>query len=193
MPSSVFSQTDKYNLFTNDQAGEFIQILEHQNTSSADGNGPHGMQISFTGVAPNQTNRYFFRCGDTSALRIIIDSQGNITNQNNSYGSISDEKLKENIVDASPKLDELMQIQIKNFNFIGDDKKNLGVIAQQVETIFPKLIDERKDTHQTTNEDLGTTTKSVKHSVFVPMLIKAMQEQQEIINDLKSRIETLEG
>jgi len=193
MPSSVFSQTDKYNLFTNDQGGEFVQILEHQNTSTADGNGPNGMQISFTGATPNQTNRYFFRCGDATALRIIIDSQGNITNQNNSYGSISDEKLKENIVDASPKLDELMKIQIKNFNFKGDDKKNLGVIAQQVETIFPKLIDERKDTHPTTNEDLGTTTKSVKHSVFVPMLIKAMQEQQTIIDDLKSRIETLEN
>ena len=41
--------------------------------------------------------------------------------------------------------------------------------------------------------DLGTTTKSVKYSVFVPMLIKAMQEQQEIINDLKARIETLEA
>ena len=193
MPSSVFSQTDKYHLFTNDQAGEFVQILEHKHTSASDGSGPHGMQISFTGVAPNQTNRYFFRCGDTSALRIIIDSQGNITNQNNSYGQISDEKLKENIVDATPKLDGLMQLQIKNFNFIGDDKKQLGVIAQQVETIFPNLIDERKDTHPTTNEDLGTTTKSVKYSVFVPMLIKAMQEQQTIIDDLKSRIETLEG
>jgi hypothetical protein len=193
MPSSVFSQTDKYHLFTNDQGGEFVQILEHQNTSAADGSGPNGMQISFTGVAPNQTNRFFFRCGDTTALRIIIDSQGNITNQNGSYGQISDEKLKENIVDASPKLDELMQLEIKNFNFIGDDKKQLGVIAQQVETIFPNLIDERKDTHPTTNEDLGTTTKSVKYSVFVPMLIKAMQEQQTIIEDLKARIETLEN
>ena len=191
-PSSVFSQTDKYHLFTNDQGGEFVQILEHSNTSAADGNGPNGMQISFTGVTPNQTNRFFFRCGDTSAMRIIIDSQGNITNQNGSYGQISDEKLKENIVDASPKLDELMQLEIKNFNFIGDDKKQLGVIAQQVETIFPNLIDERKDTHPTTNEDLGTTTKSVKYSVFVPMLIKAMQEQQTIIEDLQARIETLE-
>jgi hypothetical protein len=193
MPSSVFSQTDKYHLFTNDQGGEFIQVLEHSNTSAADGNGPHGMQISFTGVTPNQTNRYFFRCGDTTALRIIIDSQGNITNQNGSYGQISDEKLKENIVDATPKLDGLMQLEIKNFNFIGDDKKQLGVIAQQVETIFPNLIDERKDTHPTTNEDLGTTTKSVKYSVFVPMLIKAIQEQQTIIDDLRSRIETLEN
>jgi len=37
--------------------------------------------------------------------------------------------------------------------------------------------------------DLGTTTKSVKYSVFVPMLIKAVQEQQAIIAQLKSRLD----
>jgi hypothetical protein len=42
-------------------------------------------------------------------------------------------------------------------------------------------------------DDLGTTTKSVKYSVFVPMLIKAIQEQQTIIESLTARITTLEG
>ena len=66
------------------------------------------------------------------------------------------------------------------------------------------MIDETPDTEdrEVTDEegnvtteivDLGTTTKSVKYSVFTPMLIKAIQEQQTIIEDLKSRIETLEG
>ena len=47
--------------------------------------------------------------------------------------------------------------------------------------------------------DLGTTTKEVKYSVFVPMLIKAIQEQQVIIksqevlmDNLITRIEALE-
>ena len=177
----------------NDTGGEFAALIQHTNTSAADGNGPHGFQVSFAGVAPNQTNRYFCRMGDTGAFRFIIDSQGNVTNATNSYGQISDERLKENIVDATPKLDELMQLEIKNFNFIGDDKKQLGVIAQQVETVFPNLIDERPDQDPITNEDLGTTTKSVKYSVFVPMLIKGMQEQQTIIDALEARIETLEN
>jgi len=55
-----------------------------------------------------------------------------------------------------------------------------------------EVIDEEGNI-TTERVDLGTTTKSVKYSVFVPMLIKAMQEQQEIINDLKARIETLEN
>jgi hypothetical protein len=49
----------------------------------------------------------------------------------------------------------------------------------------PVLIEESQLT--------GTKTKSVKYSVFVPILIKAMQEQQAIIDDLKARIEALEG
>ena len=54
------------------------------------------------------------------------------------------------------------------------------------------MIDETPD-FDTEGNILETVTKSVKYSVFVPMLIKAMQEQQTIIEDLKTRIETLEG
>ncbi|BCV02142.1 MAG: hypothetical protein CM15mV50_290 [uncultured marine virus] len=69
-------------------------------------------------------------------FKILVDGLGNVTNANNSYGQISDRKLKENIVDATDKLDELKQIKIRNFNFKGDDKKQIGVIAQELETIF---------------------------------------------------------
>jgi len=48
-------------------------------------------------------------------------------------------------------------------------------------------VDESPDRDKEGN-DLGTTTKSVKYSVFVPMLIKAMQEQQAIIEDMKTRL-----
>ena len=158
----------------------------------------------FTRVDASNTTNYVFRGFAGGSTRVIIYSNGNIVNDNNSYGAISDIKLKENIVDASPKLDDLMQIKIRNYNLIGDDKKQLGVVAQELEEVFPSMIDESPDFEEqevideegnVTKErvDLGTTTKSVKYSVFVPMLIKAMQEQQEIINDLKARIETLEA
>jgi hypothetical protein len=54
------------------------------------------------------------------------------------------------------------------------------------------MVDETPDRDEDGN-DLGTVTKSVKYSVFVPMLIKAMQEQQAIIEALTARIEALEG
>jgi hypothetical protein len=120
-------------------------------------------------------------------VRFVVFSSGNVQNSNNSYGAISDQTKKENIVDATGKLDELNQVKIRNFNFIGDDQKQIGVIAQELETIFPSMVEDIVDVK--TKESI----KSVKYSVFVPMLIKAIQEQQTIIEDLKSRIETLEG
>ena len=54
------------------------------------------------------------------------------------------------------------------------------------------MVDENVDTDADGN-DLGTTTKTVKYSVFVPMLIKAIQEQTEIINDLRARVAEIEG
>jgi hypothetical protein len=111
--------------------------------------------------------------GNAGYFQIL--GNGNAQNTNNSYGGLSDVKLKENIVDASPKLADLMQVKVRNYNLIGDTTKQIGVVAQELETVFPAMIDETNDT-DTEGNDLGTTTKSVKYSVFVPMLIKAMQE-----------------
>ena len=123
------------------------------------------------------------------ADKFYIYGNGNMVNANNSYGPLSDIKLKENITDATPKLDKLMQVRIVNYNLISDPNlKQIGVIAQELEQIFPGLVDQHIDKDEEGNL-LETTTKSVKMSVFVPMLIKAMQEQQEIIQDLKSRLD----
>jgi len=127
-----------------------------------------------------------------SATNAIIYSNGNIVNRNNSYGAISDVKLKENVTDATPKLDKLNQVRIVNYNIIGSEQKQLGVVAQELEQIFPGMVDESPDRDKEGN-DLGTTTKSVKYSVFVPMLIKAIQEQQTLITALTARITALES
>ena len=120
-------------------------------------------------------------------VRFVVFSSGNVQNTNNSYGAISDQTKKENIVDATGKLDELKQVKIRNFNFIGDDQKQIGVIAQELETIFPSMVEDIVDIK--TEESV----KSVKYSVFVPILIKAIQEQQTQIDALQSEINNLKG
>jgi hypothetical protein len=123
-----------------------------------------------------------------------VTSNGNVTNSNNSYGPISDIKLKENIVDASPKLDDLMKVRIVNYNLKAElgyeSYKQIGVIAQELEQVFPGLVDEFNDRDVNGNE-LGTTTKSVKMSVFVPMLIKAIQELNQKVNEQQQTINSL--
>jgi len=137
----------------------------------------------------NTTQKAFLLYSDSSSTEnLYIYSNGNVLNRNNSYGAISDIKLKENIIDATPKLADLMQVKVRNYNLIGDTTKQIGVIAQELETVFPSMIDESPDQDREGN-DLGTTTKQVKYSVFVPMLIKAVQEQQAIIESLKARLD----
>ena len=143
----------------------------------------------------NTTNNTFYALGyynnGAGAWRFRVADSGNVTNTNNSYGPISDIKLKENITNASPKLDDLLKVRIVNYNLkseLGfDSSKQIGVIAQELEQIFPGLVDEHKDIDKNGN-DLGTKTKSVKMSVFVPILIKAIQEQQAQIEELKSKL-----
>jgi hypothetical protein len=129
---------------------------------------------------------------DAGNDKFRVASSGNVHNANNSYGAISDQKLKENIVDTSNKLEDLKRVQVKNYNFIGDSQKQIGVIAQELETVFPSMVEEHADLDEDGN-DLGTVTKSVKYSVFVPILIKSLQEQQTIIEDLQTRITALEN
>jgi hypothetical protein len=121
----------------------------------------------------------------TGTVSCRIYTNGNIINTNNSYGQISDIKLKENIVDATPKLEKLNQVRVVNFNFIGDQQKQLGVVAQELEQVFPSMVDESPDRDEEGN-DLGTVTKSVKYSVFVPMLIKAIQELNAKFEEYKA-------
>lgn len=137
----------------------------------------------FNGVSSNNT-----------VQNILIYGNGDIKNANNVFSALSDVKLKENIVDATPKLDKLMQVRVVNYNLINDYEKHkqLGVIAQELEQVFPGLVDETADT-DAQGDDLGTTTKSVKYSVFVPMLIKALQEQQAMIAQLQADVAALKA
>jgi len=148
-------------------------------------------------AARNTTNTTFYAIAyynlGASAYKFIVADSGNVTNANNSYGGISDIKLKENITDATPKLADLMKVKVRQYNFKSEpSNKQLGVVAQELEQVFPGMIDESPDKDAEGN-DLGTTTKSVKYSVFVPMLIKAIQEQQAIITQLQADVAALKG
>ena len=121
--------------------------------------------------------------------KCVITDGGDLKNTNNSYGALSDERLKENIIDATPKLDDLMKVKIKTFNLKGDELKQIGVVAQELEEVFPGMVSSAK----TPDSEDETLYKSVKYSVFVPMLIKAIQELKADNDILKSKIETLEN
>ena len=106
------------------------------------------------------------------------------------YNVTSDQRLKENIVDASSALSKVNSIKIRSYNWKETGNHvDFGVIAQELIDVAPEAVSEGQD-----NPD-GTIKNpwGVDTSTLVPSLIKAIQEQQAIINDLKARIETLES
>ena len=122
-----------------------------------------------------------------------IKSNGNVQNTNNSYGAISDAKLKENIVDASSQWDDIKDLRVRNYNFIeGETHTQLGVVAQEVETVSPGLVTESPDTDDDGN-DLGTVTKSVNYSVLYMKAVKALQEAMDRIETLEAKVAALEA
>ena len=131
---------------------------------------------------------------DTPLNRFIeIRASGQLFSR--SYGALSDIRLKENIVDVSPKLEDLLKVRVVNYNLQGCKDANatfIGVVAQELEHIFPALVKDGELSPQDIHLGKTETYKYVKYSCFDIMLIKAFQEQMDIINKLSSQVSELE-
>jgi hypothetical protein len=120
---------------------------------------------------------------------MVVRQDGDLENTNNSYGALSDVKLKENIVDANSQWDDLKALQVRNYNFKKETDygthRQIGLIAQEVELVSPGLVSESPDRDEEGN-DLGTATKSVNYSVLYMKAVKALQEAMERIEQLET-------
>jgi hypothetical protein len=130
----------------------------------------------------------FITCRDSSSnLKFYVHSSGNTYNTNGNYSQISDQSLKENIVDANSQWDDIKNIKIRNFNFTEasgyDTHTQIGCVAQEVETVSPKLV--------TTPRADGI--KTVSNSVLYMKAVKALQEAQSRIETLEAKVAALEG
>jgi len=129
-------------------------------------------------------------------VQIQIQNDGDIKNTDNSYGAISDVKLKENIVDASSQWDDIKALRVRNYNFKKETgyntHKQLGLIAQEIESICPGLVDESPD-RGNDGDDLGTVTKSINYSVLYMKAVKALQEAIAKIETLETKVAALEA
>jgi hypothetical protein len=124
-----------------------------------------------------------------------VATNGDVRNTNNSYGAISDIKLKENIVDANSQWDDIKSLQVRKYNFKPETNQQthtqIGLVAQEVELVSPGLVSESPDLDEDGN-DLGTVTKSVNYSVLYMKAVKALQEAMERIETLEAKVAALE-
>ena len=111
------------------------------------GGTPEGVAFVFSAAAPDGTSAQFLECLDNSALRLKIQSDGDVQNHDNSYGSTSDERIKQDIRDSNSQWDDIKAVKVRNFKKKDDVRQygdnaweQIGVVAQELEAVSPKLI-----------------------------------------------------
>lgn len=234
--SQLSAGTNKYAFFGGGTAassfggkvsvGQTIAPLWALSVKSADGNyavdvnnshatSPYGMRIRYTGGSPNDNDHAIFNGSTTTGDKINIWSTGSIVNATNSYGAISDVKLKKEIRDAGPQLADIRAVKLRKYKLIADGedaKDHLGVIAQELEEVSPGLVTESADKEtyfeqayemggvgepdripiigqgEWKERSTGTVTKSVNYSILYLKAIKALQELADDFDALKAQI-----
>jgi len=152
-------------------------------------------------IGNNATNKYFrfhtnnnqtyfdMNCGTinwregSSTRYYFYPSSANMT-INGTLTQNSDERVKENIVEINDCIGKVQAMKGVYYNRtdFNTEVTKVGVIAQDVEAVLPELILEAPD----------TGLKSVAYAELTAVLINAIKEQQEIIEDLKTRVQQLE-
>ncbi len=141
---------------------------------------------------------YALAAYDGSNFRFRVRGDGVIFASNTTIQSISDVRLKENIVDANSQWDDIKALRFRNFNWksdsgLGDGKTYLGLIAQEVEPISPNLIDYDAQTKEDIENGVPDPEhKSVKYSIVWMKAVKALQEAQDRIEQLEAKVTALE-
>ena len=126
-----------------------------------------------------------------SAYRFYVTNAGTIKATNTTISAISDQRFKENIRDLDDGLSKVMELRPRKFDWKegkgADIKDDRGFIAQEFEQVFPDLVGEWKDEAPEGEEPYKAVSQDL-----IPTLVKAIQEQQTLIESLTARIAALE-
>jgi len=111
----------------------------------------------------------------------VVDSVyvgGNVSAS--AYTTRSDYNLKDDILDIKYGLNDVLQLQPVEYTYKSNGSKQLGFIAQDIGTILPEVVSFEE-------------SMSVNYQAIIPILTKAIQEQQALIKALEQRIINLEN
>ena len=133
---------------------------------------------------------------DNTSLAGKFDTNGDFYSNDGTVHSLSDSRVKKDIADLTDGLAIVKQLKPRTFKFNGkattldDNRTRYGFIADEVMTVAPQYVS--VDT-QTIDDVEVDDFKSLSTTKMIPMLVKAIQEQQKVIESLTARITTLEG
>jgi hypothetical protein len=142
-----------------------------------------GFYVNSPQSGTNTANWYAFYSRVAGADRFYVTGAGVIHASNTAVQPIaSDVNLKQDIVDYDKGLNEVLKMKPRYFSWKAEPERNdVGFIAQEMDEALPGSMIENKE---------GNKTYSVE---WYPLLVKAIQEQQEIIGKLEARLAALES
>jgi hypothetical protein len=175
--------------------------------ASANGDGVYGYSANGYGVEAYANNdNGLYATTNNNASYYAGFFVGDVYTNGNYFGS--DEKLKQNIQDFTSAMNIINQLHPKQYQFRQDGNYKLmnlpqgqhyGLIAQDVEKVLPNLVKDSKfETPRkpvTSENDVQKSEtidfKALNYTELIPVLIKAIQEQQQQIDELNQKVETL--
>jgi len=140
-----------------------------------------GDDVRIVNSAINESGIKFTANGASTLLHNNSEKLTTTTNGVTVTGTVtetSDIALKENIQPLNNVLDKVKQLTGYQYNFKNSDKTSMGVIAQDVEKVFPELVQGEEG------------EKSLQYSGLVGALIESVKELSTKVDDLESKLYT---
>jgi len=157
----------------------------------------YGVYGAATGTAGTRTGVYGTALGGATNYGVYCNGNGVYTG---TWALLSDQKFKTNLVSVSGALALVNQLNPVSYNLKKDEYPQMnfpsgtqyGFVAQELEKVIPILVE--NGTHPgATKEDADVTLKSVNYIGMIPILTKAIQEQQLQIEALQAEIKAMKG
>jgi hypothetical protein len=150
------------------------------------------IRIKLTGYSPNSASSWFIYADDATTPRFYVRSDGGIGNYQANNTNLSDERTKKEITPLESYWNKFKAIEIVKFKYKDQthDDYNIGVIAQQVESVAPEFVD--IEGFGKTPED-GVPLKSIYEADLYHATIKVLQEAMAKIETLEARVQYLEN
>ena len=146
--------------------------------------GMTGLRIFNSGGNNNAWTLYTDNVNGDLFLFAKSDKRGSFNAATGAYTATSDVRLKKNISNYASTLKNIMKIDVKAYQLLNSDKTEVGLMAQQTLQYFPEVVYSNK------NEN-GEQYYSMDYSRIGVLAIKAVQEQQMIIQKQQKEINTL--
>ena len=168
----------------------------HYSGTENDGNGIR-MRIYQDGDGVSTSRKWFLFENDKSDATNYTYIQGQINGLGSntrgvSYGSSSDGRLKEKIVDTKFTIDDIMKLKVRDYYWKGGSKLDNGFIAQELNTVYPKAVTAIEGDDGTGELNFESPWQ-VDYGKITPLIVKGVQDQQRIIEKQQKLIESLEA